>query len=88
MIQTKTDEIADDAPGTFGKVIKIVPALPDGGSAVEPIAIDVYGRAFELYHGAWGRFFAGLKQADSGVGLAAIDGEFRFEVPMLLIFRE
>src|SRR5688572_31466344 len=41
-------EVADDAPGAVRKGVQVVPALLDGGAAVELVAVEVGVGPFQL----------------------------------------
>ena len=51
VVEAERHEIADDAPGTSGQGVQVVPALLNGGAAVETVVVQVGVRAFEFDHG-------------------------------------
>ena len=48
VIQPKTDEIADDAPGTLRETVEIVPALLNGRPTVEAVGIEIHVRILQF----------------------------------------
>ncbi len=51
VVEAECHEVADDAPGTTGQGVQVVPALLNGGPAVETVVVQVGVRAFEFDHG-------------------------------------
>ncbi len=52
VIEAEGDEVGDDAAGAIGEVVEVIPALLDGGAAVELVVIEIGGGVFELDDGA------------------------------------
>jgi hypothetical protein len=51
VVEAEGGEVADDAPRAVGQRGEVVPALLDGGAAVEPVAVEIGAGGLELDDG-------------------------------------